>query len=351
MILVPAASGGYDERIGWTPQHSQPVSLVAPKVQDGERFQAQRADGQESHEGLSSVQPHGGVASGFEWQTIAVHGREVGRLARHLGETLAPGYSSVLDLAGRWHDVGKVHECFNASISAQDRSDRPGRHDLAKAPSAAWLPVRSLYPMADGTRRTGFRHELASTLALFAVLQRHHPDHPALLGPWRDLLQQAGIRHTGPLAPSCSPTSIEQEILELSADEFDLLAYLVCAHHGKVRVGWHASPVDQGAPDQALRIRGVQEEDVLPSLELADANGGFGNLPSSRMSLDAAGAGLNPSTGRGWTERVLNLLDQHGPFALAWLESLVIAADRRVSRRTDIRDELLHTSVAAQESE
>jgi len=79
---------------------------------------------------------------------------------------------------------------------------------------------------------------------------------------------------------------------------------------------------------------------VLPAIQLADANGVYVNLPKSTLHLDAAAAGLNPRTGRGWTERVLRLLARHGPFALAYLEALLRAADQRASR-TPLPDPLL----------
>jgi len=174
--------------------------------------------------------------------------------------------------------------------------------------------------MPDGSHRSGFRHELASTLALFSVLQRHQPNHPALLGSWKTFFETAGVAsHTVPTSDS-APNSLEQEIIDLSADDFDLLAYLVCAHHGKVRVAWHASPSDQKAADKCLRIRGVRDGETLPAVLLAADDNNYIELPASIMNLAPSAVGLNPYTGRGWTERVLNLLKRHGPFTLAWLE-------------------------------
>ena len=192
--------------------------------------------------------------------------------------------------------------------------------------------------MNDGTgHRAGFRHELASTLALFAVLQRHQPDHAALLGPWRELLERLGYKPVRQVDRGV-PNQLEQEVLALDANAFDLLAYLVCAHHGKVRVSWHASSADQEAYDPLLRIRGLRQGDVLPEIELAGADGELHRLPAMEIDLAPSAAGLNPHTGRGWTERVLGLLELHGPFALAWLESLIIAADHRASANASLVD-------------
>lgn len=327
-VLVAADCGGYHTLTGWNPQSTQSVPPVAAASAP------EQADAREDDEALS-------VTPG--WQTIATHGAEVGRQAAAMARTIGLADAvSLLDLAGRWHDAGKALGPFqNSMIGAA----RPQRQDLAKAPAQAWLGLRQLYPDPPGRRRQGFRHELASTLALFAVLIRHQPEHPALLGPWRELLQQAGMTAERSTLPASPPNGLEQEILDLGADDFDLLAYLVCSHHGKVRMAWHASPADQRANDKQLRLRGVRDGETLPALRLVDGKGQYIELPASRLQLEAAAAGLNPVTGRGWTERVLGLLQRHGPYALAYREALLRAADQRASRLA-LADPLLPTDNA-----
>jgi CRISPR-associated endonuclease/helicase Cas3 len=322
-VLVDANNGGYDVHFGWTPDSTEPVQPVAPAVPTEEEL----ADAAEDDEHLSA----------YPWQTIAVHGAQVGDEAATLAGKLCPALQSLFHLAGRWHDAGKAHEVFQSSIK---HKGRPARRDLAKAPDGAWLPLRQLYPEKGGGRRAGFRHELASTLGLFAVLIRHAPDHPALLGRWRILLDAAGTARSPRSRPTVEPNQIEREVLALSADDFDLLAYLVCSHHGKVRTAWHSSPADQQAMDDVVRIRGVREGDVLPSVLLADESGQYVRLPESTLTLSAAGIGLSPVTGRGWTDRVLGLMARHGSFQLAYLEALLRVADIRASRR-QVRDLLL----------
>ncbi len=232
-VMVAADCGGYDLEKGWSPDSSANVTPVAAVIPEA----TEQADAAQDDESLSA----------YPWQTIAVHGRETGRLARGIADILAKELADLFDLAGRWHDVGKVFPPFQGSIVS---ADRPARSDLAKAPKEAWLPVNKLYPMENGGRRRGYRHELASTLALFAVLQRRAPDHPALLGPWRELLNQAGMPPQKATPPEVPPNPLEQEILALDADRFNLLAYLVCTHHGKVRLARHAPP---GTPPLPIR--------------------------------------------------------------------------------------------------
>lgn len=333
-VLVASACGGYDRFRGWNPDTAEwpndvPLVFVKPSA-------AERADAAQDDEALSA----------YPWQTIATHGRQAGAEAAAIAVELAPPLAYLYDLAGRWHDTGKVHPAFNGSIVSPAR---PARPDLAKAPKEAWLPGRKLYPMPDGSRRPGFRHELASALALFGVLQRHRPDHVALLGPWRELLEKAGFSSPLPLGEERSeggrpgvraPNPLEQEILALDAAQFDLLAYLVCAHHGKVRLAWHACPADQAAATERLRIRGVEDGEPLPEVFMVAGDGSLHKLPETPLDLAPSAAGLNPRTGAGWTERVLGLLRRHGPFTLAWLEALLRAADQRASRKP-IQDPLL----------
>jgi CRISPR-associated endonuclease/helicase Cas3 len=315
-VLVAAQCGGYDLNIGWNPDAKESVAPVPAPEPSAEEL----ADSAQDDEQLSA----------FPWQTIAVHGAAVGELASTLATQLRPGLQTLFHLAGRWHDAGKVHEAFQNSI--RKSAERPSRRDLAKAPEGAWLRGRALYPDNQGRRRAGFRHELASVLGLFAVLSRHQPDHSALLGPWSALLDAAGTPVSTRNAAEAPPNALEREVLALTAEEFDLLAYLVCTHHGKVRVAWHASPADQETADPVLRIRGIRDGEVLPPVALTAADGGHVELPASILQLAPASIGINPVTGRGWTERVLDLLRRHGPFSLAYFEAILRAADIRASR-------------------
>ena len=328
-VLVASDCGGYDPETGWDPDRREPVPLVpSPEPTRSE---------------IADADPDNDALSVFAWQTIAVHGRETGNIARGIAETLIPERASLLGLCGRWHDLGKAHPAFQGSIVGENRPDRP---DIAKAEPGAWLSRHRLYPMPGEKRRAGFRHELASALGLLEALRRANPDHPALLGPWRELLTAAGFDAPETADPPAEPSPLEAELLALSAEEFDLLAYLVCAHHGKIRLAWHATPADQAANDGTLRIAGVKEGDSVPPILLADGEGNFRETDGFAVDLSVAAAGLDARVGPGWTERALKLLETHGPFALAWMETMFRAADQRASR-LEVRDELLHSEEAS----
>lgn len=344
VVLVSADSGGYSPERGFDGDSRERVEPVpAPSAPENRLAELQElADAAENAEDLSA----------YGWKTIATHGREVGQVAGRLARALAlpERLAGILELAGRWHDVGKAHPAFQGSIRAPGR---PARRDLAKAPDHAW-PRAHLYDMsADGERRRqrrGFRHELASALALFAVLRRYDSEHPALLGPWRELLAACDLGGE-PAASAAQPGPLAREILDLDAQAFDLLVYLVGAHHGKVRARLHAAPGDQAyrpsdreraqvGGQAAMPIRGVMEGDRLPDLSLTDAGGGLHALAELTLTLAPASAGLSGVTGASWFDRVQGLLREFGPFTLAWLEALLRAADVEASR-FESPDELL----------
>ena len=342
-VLVDSNTGGYKSSIGWSPNSKDPVKPVqSRKVKHTAEHPCWKPRG--SHyeqdtrivtafaaEENADASEESDAGSIRDWQTIAVHGlevcREVGRIASLL--KIPPSESNILCMAGRWHDIGKSHDAFQKSIKA---GDRPARRDIAKAPDHAWpCNTYNMYRIGNADHRRGFRHELASAMALFSVLRRHSPRHDALLGPWREWSDVLGLG-VGNEPSSKEPTVPEQEVIDLSAADFDLLTYLVCAHHGKVRVTWHASPLDYNT--NSLSIRGIREGDMLPPLHIVAADGRFCPVPEIPLTLSPSETGLHPRTGKSWTERVLNLTERMGPFTLAWLEAIMRAADSRASART-----------------
>lgn len=317
VVLLSAADGGYLAERGWDPKAKPVTPVPAPSAAAGELADAL---------GVASAAEEGEELSVAAWKSIGFHGREAEGEARQLAASLGlpDAIARVLGLAARWHDVGKAHPVFQDAIQPAARADSAlgARRDLAKAPEGAW--ARPPYP-----QRPGFRHELASTLALFEALRRAQPDHPALLGPHRALLDALGVAPAPAGEPLTSP--LLDELASLSAADFDLLAWLVCSHHGKVRAIWTSTPRDQEARHGG--IHGVCEGDELPGFDLVDAAGAPSPLPALSLSLSGAEMGLGPRYGASWGERVAGLTARLGPFALTYLEALLRVADVRASRR------------------
>ena len=210
---------------------------------------------------------HDPLAFRERYVELAVHSRdterELGNLIAALPGMVTPHLADKLGRAALWHDIGKTHAVFQDAAGSDPRA--PGF--LAKAPSF------SRY------KRPGFRHELVSALGA----------------------------------------------LEAGLD--DLTAYLVAAHHGKVRTSLR--PIDWETPrDPALpeSVRGVAVGDRVEGIRLNETD----SSPSFQVSLDLVQLG-HGTTGKSWSERVWRLVEEFGPFRLAYLETLVRVADWRSS--------------------
>ncbi len=341
-FLIDFNLGGYDRTIGFTgsvntknaalfsflPRSDQEITPAADLV--GKDESANQADADDS-------------LSRSRLRTIATHCAEAEARAAALCQALAlPARASELvALATRLHDIGKAHPAFQASI----RDNPAGRNDLAKAESWKWPPYTDKHN--PELNRPGLRHELVSTLMLFELLHQLDPYHPALLGPHRELLELLGkVLPEASLARS--EHALERELLALDADAFNLTAYLICAHHGKVRVGLRSTPKDQevaislnrDAHSSVAPLRGVREGDKTPAITLLRERAQL-PLRDLTLHLDLSQLGISNRYGASWTERVSTLRSQYGVHALAYLETILRVADMRASAECDEDDPML----------
>jgi CRISPR-associated endonuclease/helicase Cas3 len=217
-----------------------------------------------------------------EYVALTIHSTDVAEEAAALRTALGPaGPWEAIERAARWHDLGKAHAVFQTMLV----SGLPGND--ARRQAGPW--AKSDGRPARRFERRAFRHELASALAF---------------------LQQGAT---------------------------DLEAYLVAAHHGKVRLSIRSRPSEYEPPDDRRFALGVWDGDRLPAVDL-----GAGTT-SREVTLDLAvmemGEGM---AGQSWLARTVALLDVHGPFRLALWETLVRIADWRgtARRRTAITYEV-----------
>lgn len=256
-LLLRAADGGYDEAIGFDPGLKKPpVPTLAPQ-RDGEKETF--SEDWRSHQNKP-------VLLVDHLAHVAQH---AGMLCAAVGETTHKG--SIVR-AGRWHDLGKSHPVFDATMHACGLA--PHGY-LAKSPCKA------------SHSRKFFRHEVASMLAWLA----QHDAEP----------------------------------------DANLIAYLILAHHGKVRMSLRAMPTEVAEKGVKRFARGIWEGiDILPAIEFDGERSHESHL---KLALMEIGFG---EQGASWTERSLKLLEDHGPFRLAWLETLVRLADWRASREEQL---------------
>jgi CRISPR-associated endonuclease/helicase Cas3 len=259
VLMLDVRAGGYSDRFGLMPSLTKSVVPIATAVVDG----------------LSEIYGDDGrsrLACNVE---LSHHLGDVEDAAARLCKALGgvEELSAILR-ASRWHDVGKSHAVFQATM-----------HDCPLTEVADKTPLLAKSPSRSRHQRKHFRHELASMLA------------------W--------LEHAG------------------NENHADLVAYLIAAHHGKVRLSLRAVP-DEKEPAKPFGprfARGVWEGDALPKVDILDRE----TVPASRLRLDLMELGEG-AMGPSWTARTQKLLDTYGPFRLAWLEALVRIADWRASK-------------------
>jgi CRISPR-associated endonuclease/helicase Cas3 len=342
ILLISAEVGGYDPQLGFTGEKPKKgaVSLDLSRV-IGSGITTP-ADYQESSD----------IPSQAIWKTIGTHGKEAGKIGAEIARTLSlsDSWQRLIDLSLRLHDWGKAHPAFALGTYRV----HPSRADLAKAPPEAW-PAKSLLYNPDRLasqtgkkygKRSGFRHELASALALLELLNRFFPEHPAFKQPaglWLEQSEDDSSRSeesaiSEGLVETSNGNGIANELNGLTGDEFDLALFLIASHHGKVRVNLQASPLDQRFPYEnrnyvglGMPIRGVRDGDPVFAISLNDRDGNDVLMPDLQLSLAPASIGLSKRYGASWSERMLRLVSKHGPFLLAYLEGLIRTADARAS--------------------
>ena len=196
LVCVAADCGGYVTGLGFEANSTAKVLEIPSPAAPEATVVLDESDNQHDTESLSI----------HAWKTIGTHAKDVAdeasALARAVG--LCSDLRECLEIAARWHDVGKAHGAFQGIIN---HPNRPQRNDLAKAPKEAWLGPPGTYRFAEGESRPAFRHELASTLALFAVLREVRTETSGATGAlgrchcanwWRD---PGGTRGSGSLRP------------------------------------------------------------------------------------------------------------------------------------------------------
>ena len=272
VVALDVSAGGYSETLGWLGKEKKPsVVPVVPAEGDNEKPLVDEEHG----ETLQS-------SDVGKWVLLEKHLGHVRDEARAFaaGVGLSEALQDRLATAGLWHDVGKAHAEFQGRLlDPLGKEERP-------APEGSGLWAKSDHKRRSKRKehRRYFRHELASMLAYLAV-------------------------------------SDDDE------EARDLVAYLVLAHHGKVRVSLRSLPKERPPKGSEKAIaHGVLDGDTIDAVTIP----GVGEFKEIQLSLDLMKLGEGS-----WLERVLHLRDDSevGPFRLAYLETLLRQADWKASAK------------------
>lgn len=217
--------------------------------------------------------------SQFPWKSIYEHTEEVVNKCRDIVKVIgipqnSKKFEDALLKGALWHDVGKAHPAFQSKINKLEGVPKEiEENQIAKAPYDKWIN----HP--EGGRKY-FRHELAS--ALIAI--------------------QNGV---DPLA-----------------------IFLALSHHGKIRTSIRSMPGEKIPTDEKIRFaKGVWDGDKIKKVNLPNVT-----INNVILDLDLMELG-SESMKKSWVQTVLNMVKDKeiGIFRLAYLESLLRAADQRAS--------------------
>ena len=283
VVMLPARSGGYDAGKGWTGDKAdKPANTPPPGPFDAEG---------EDDDKQTTAKP--------QWVALNAHLAAVASEAEKISDAFAlpSAHKIALVRAAALHDIGKSLPQWQNALP----TPRPDATTLwAKAPSFA--------------KRAGMRHEAASALAAW---RRYYRD---------------------------------------GAADFPALAiYLIAAHHGLVRTVLNSRPVPAKQPNVA-GIPVTEPPFALPWHEKSADNWQLDFAPASdgangTFSEDANGELVFTPVTPGWSALAADLLggweadasqvsagaapanEPHSlnPFHLAFLETLLRAADCRIS--------------------
>lgn len=269
-LLLNASMGGYDDAAGWTGDVSD-----KPTIYEVKELTIPLAGMDEDDLGAVPL-------------SLSQHLQDVVSAAQNLKDSIPALPSDIpwdaILRAAKWHDTGKAHPAFQHTLR-QSLAIDSNEEILAKSGKRG----RVEYTMPDGTKRVGFRHELVSALLWLAHNRQ--------------------------------------------AEHKSLIAFLIAAHHGKVRASLRSMPNEVRPNDETVRFaRGVWDGDIVPASDLGDGL----CLPVTLLSLALMELG-NQEEEPSWLSRVMELREEFGPFRLSFLETLVRIADWIGSREGEQR--------------
>jgi len=288
VLLLPTSAGGYSSQRGWT----------------GDSHDAAITDLYEPPELPSDADLLSLL--GDEWASIGVHTKQAKGVLMRILESFSadPATCAAMLEAMDWHDFGKNHSEWQAAVVGSAREAGVGvppdvvplaKFCLASSPALSGKSGRDLRKEVyrlKYTFRPRLRHEVASAIAL----RQHHRSQG----------------HT-------------PNMMELLAE------YLVMSHHGYVRKVLRDELPKSPRPGGVRReeVRGIADGAQIGAVAVEGRT-----LTAGPLSIECRKLGRCQDGSEAWTKGVLRLVDEFGPFRLAYYEALFRAADWRASSKS-----------------
>lgn len=272
IVVTSSVEGGYDPQLGFSPGSKSFVDPIIIQSNSAVETEDDSVDANQSSYIGKVVYLEQHLRDVEDEVNELIHKLNIGVPEMDLSEAVI--------LSAKFHDLGKVHDVFQRSMTDSVPEDKRYLIDrsnyLAKSVSDHFKRYERQY----------FRHELVSLIIL-----RENAD---LLLPGIDDLTRK------------------------------LIMYLVASHHGKVRTTIRGFPEenDSASLEETRVVLGVKEDDITSQFRVLNVT-----IPETKMNFGFIGLAHDES----WTVTVNELLEKFGPFQLAFLEAILQIADWRAS--------------------
>lgn len=322
-LLLPRKAGGYSNDLGWTgDKNDQPDNGIAETT---------------SPEAFSDDIESAGI-----WLKLEDHLRDARVEARELVEALElnESFKDSVITAAYWHDVGKAHPQWQGEIQAYNERVQ---NKIQALDPFLWEELKSSLDISENLNSLQAKFPDWKKVFENFILKKR--------GKTESLIGQLKVRFDPKIRhEAASSLAVWKYWLEGREDITALSLYLIAAHHGKVRTilrsrGKYRKDVFGIDQDDRIKpIPGWFNEEI--ALDLSPKyfglpgkwldNGDYESYMPSWISVvsEILGKSLpipnevdnSGSISEGEPKNI-------GPFALAFLESLVIASDRRASSK------------------